>query len=187
MLRIQSRSKAVEGHVWFITDQPLHPFAESCRHSLRSVPAKALNSRVMGLFYFMDNINLGTSLILLLLLRPQPPIHPNKYPAPWGMTLMEHLGNQMCRFAAGGPNQTSHSLDSNPGPLPSKVPVPLILSPVWGAYLPQRALGGLNECMQVNFKTGPISSQLVVIIPYDYYFALVSLCIFFTFLWYLYL
>lgn len=37
------------------------------------------------------------------------------------------------------------------------------------------------------FKTGPTSSQLVAIIPYDYCFVLVSLFIFFTFLQYLYL
>lgn len=101
---------------------------------------------------------------------------------------MEHLGSQVCGFAVGGPAQMSHHLDSNPGPLAPKVTRALSfvacirsMPASEGSWVAKRMHAGKV------FKTGPVSSQLVVIVPYGYCFALVSLFIFFTFLRYLYL
>lgn len=104
------------------------------------------------------------------------------------MTLMEHLGSQVCGLAVGGPAQTSQRLDSNPSPLAPKVTRSLSfvacirsMPTSEGSWVAKRMPAGKG------FKTEPVSSQLVVIVPYGYYFALVSLFIFFTFLQYLYL
>lgn len=64
---------------------------------------------------------------------------------------MEHLRRQECGLAVGRPAQPSHRLDSNPGPLPPKVPCALSFVACIGSMPTSEGSWWLNECMQVKY------------------------------------